>query len=83
MKEHNSYKQSILIVLAYISLCKEQYSKTIKLCQEILALSEISEENGYTASMYLMESYLETEHTKEAIEISDNKFLKLGLKSPL
>jgi hypothetical protein len=80
--EHNNFKQSCLLMLSYISLCKQQYPKTIKQCSELLQLPKLSDENGYIASMYLVEAYLETERYKEAIDISLNKWLKLGQRNP-
>lgn len=78
--EHQNFKQNALLILAYISLCKQQWPKTIKLCQELLAMPKLTDENGYTASMYLVEAYLETEKFKEALEVSVNRWLKLGQK---
>jgi hypothetical protein len=47
-------------MLAYISLCKQQYPKTIKQCNELLQFPKLTEDNGYIASMFLVEAYLET-----------------------
>jgi hypothetical protein len=58
--DYYNFKQSSLLILAYISLCKQQYPKTIKYCQELLHMPKLTDDNAYIASMYLVEAFLET-----------------------
>lgn len=41
--EYYNFKQSTLLLLAYISVCKQQWSKTIKLCQELLNMPKLTD----------------------------------------